>query len=116
MSESTMKNKRNLEIKCTAPRFADIYRDGGSYGFGFGANDGKIYELHIKIVVDSPADCRRYYEPLLFRENCNSKDVAAHPTWHEASALIRDVKFKNERFQELKWIIDNGGWCVPKNT
>jgi len=109
-----MKKRVQGRLKCTAPMFADVYRDGGSYGFGFGANDGKIYELHIEIVLDSPADCRRYYEPLIFRDNCNSNDVVDHPTWKEASELIKNVKFNNERFDELKWIIDNGGWCVPK--
>ena len=112
-----MKKKDKVELKCTAPRFADIYRDGGSYGFWFGANDGKIYELHIKVVIDSPADCKRYYEPLILRNNCHSEDVVvSQPTWKEASDLIKHVNFKNERFKELKWIIDNGGWCVPKST
>ncbi|HED35098.1 MAG TPA: hypothetical protein ENJ08_12945 [Gammaproteobacteria bacterium] len=110
-----MKKKKD-KLKCTAPIFADVYRDGGSYGFGFGANDGKIYELHLRVVLDSPADCKRYYEPIIFKESCNSKEVIAHPTWKEAEQLIEKIKYDNTRFKELKWIIKNGGCAVPENT
>ena len=95
---------------------ADIYRDGGSYGFVFKSDDGKTYELHLPVVHQSPDDCKRYFEPLLFRDNCNSGKVIEHPTWDEAKKFISEVEFKDKRFNELKWIIENGGWAVPKNT
>lgn len=95
---------------------ADIYRDGGSYGFVFRSDDGKTYEFHLKVVHQSPADCRRYFEPLVFLDNCNSGEVVEHPTWDEAKDFISKIKFKNERFNELSWIVQNRGWDAPKGT
>ena len=94
------------------PKFAYMYRDGGSYGFGFIANDGETYELHIKVVADSPFDCKRYFEPLIFRGSQNSNDVVAHPTWHETSKFLKNIDFENECFAELRQIVDSGGWRV----
>lgn len=98
------------------PLYADIIRDGGSYVFGFLASNGKSYELFIKVVIDSPSDCKRYYEPLVFLGDCNSKNAVAHPTWDEASVFLSNISFDNGRFNELKWIIENGGWNKPRIT
>ena len=105
-----------VQLKCSSPLFADIYRDGGSYGFGFYADDGNVYELHIRVVSDSPDDCKRYYEPIIFRDNSNSEKIVSHLTWKEASKFMKDVKFENQRYQQLKRIINDGGWRLPKNN
>lgn len=102
------------EFKPVFPTFADIYRDGASYGLGFKSCDGEKYELHLKVVADSPPDCKRYYEPLIFRGRCRSQDVLAHPSWQETSEFLKDINFENERFVELKWIVENKGWSIPK--
>jgi hypothetical protein len=106
-----------MELKsltCKKPLYADIIRDGGSYCFRYKDNNGKTYELFIKVVLGSPADCTRYYEPLVYLGDCNSKNVACHPTWEQAKEFMAGVKFADERFEEMKWIVDNGGWDVPK--
>ncbi|OUS27652.1 hypothetical protein A9Q99_14535 [Gammaproteobacteria bacterium 45_16_T64] len=99
--------------KCRKPLMADVYRDGGSYGFVYKADKGKIYELHLPVVRESPCDCKRYYEPLVFQDNCNSGNVVEHPTWEEAKDFVSRIKFDDDRFSELKWIIENGG-CTEK--
>lgn len=103
-------------LQCKTPEYADINRDGGSYSFGYKAKNGKRYEFFLKVVLDSPSDCKRYYEPLVFLGDCNSGNVACHPTWEQAKEFLKNISFKNERFEELKWVVNNGGWFVQKST
>jgi hypothetical protein len=103
-----------ISLQCKTPGYADINRDGGSYSFGYKAKNGKHYELFLQVVLDSPADCKRYYGPLVFLGDSNTGKVVCHPTWDEVKVFLEGIKYKDTRFEELKWIVSNGGWFVPK--
>ncbi len=89
---------------------ADIYRDGGSYGFCFDSDDGHWYEFFIRIHYWSdPNEPRSYDPPVIYFEGCNKRQVAERMTWEEAKAFLEPLHFDDDRFQELVEIVRNEG-------
>jgi hypothetical protein len=89
---------------------ADIYRDGGSYGFCFDSDDGHWYEFFIKTKAFEKEKANNdYYPPAIYFEGCNSKKVVEELSWAEAKEYIAPLSFGSDRFQELVRIVNNEG-------
>jgi len=87
---------------------ADIYRDGGSYGFCFHSDNGSWYEFFIQ------RDLRRvsgndYLPPKIYLEGCNSKNVISELSWEQGQEFIRQLNYNNDRFAELVAIVNANG-------
>lgn len=106
---------------------AMIYRDGGSLEFRFTAEDNKDYCILIEVVSDSPNDCKRYHQPMLFKGsfsiNSNKpEDFICYLTWQQLSTLIDTIKVDTGQnykqhsdsfyFNLIKNISDNNGWLI----
>lgn len=106
---------------------AMIYRDGGSLELRFTAEDNKDYCILIEVVSDSPNDCKRYHQPMLFKGsfsiNSNKpEDFICHLTWQQLSTLIDTIKVDTGQnykqhsdsfyFNLIKNISDNNGWLI----
>lgn len=99
---------KKLKIRIKEIFGADVYRDGGSYGFFFHAYNGSWYEFFIQRDLNGTTGTE-YYEPQLYLEGVNSKNVVYTFSWKEALKFVQDLEYENERFAELKRIVANGG-------
>ncbi|MEZ5429155.1 MAG: hypothetical protein R2747_23110 [Pyrinomonadaceae bacterium] len=89
---------------------ADVYRDGGSYGFCFDSDDGNWYEFFIQTkAFEQSASDDDYYPPVIYLEGCNSKKVVKEFSWREAQKYVASLKYDNQRFRELVEIVNNNG-------
>jgi hypothetical protein len=89
---------------------ADIYRDGGSYGFCFDSDDGNWYEFFIRTkAFEKEKAGDDYYRPVIYFEGCNSKKIVKEFTWTEAKEYVASLNFDNGRFRELVRIVNNEG-------
>lgn len=106
---------------------AMIYRDGGSLELRFTAEDNKGYCIFIEVVSDSPNDCKRYHQPILFRDSFNINDVKPEDficnlSWQQLRALINTIKLDTSEnykhhsdsfyFNLIENISDNNGWLI----
>ena len=91
---------------------ADIYVDGGSYGFWFDCEDGNEYELFIKrdLSKDSKND---YYPPVIYRNGYNRNSVVKKLGWTEAQDYLSNVNYTNIHFKTLVEIVKNDGNYIP---
>lgn len=87
---------------------ADIYRDGGSYGFCFDSDDGHWYEFFLQIKAFEKSN-DSHYPPVIYLEGCNSNKVVKKLNWAEAKEFIAPLKYENTRFEELVNIVKNEG-------
>lgn len=87
----------------------DIYRDGGSYGMVFEANDGQVYELFLETLAFEPGSLESHRAPVLYLGGCNSGNIVVRMSWEEAEAFVAPLRFDDERFQELIAIVMRHG-------
>ena len=87
---------------------ADIYRDGGSYGFCFYSNNGSWYEFFIQRDLRGVSGVD-YFPPQIYLEGCNSKNVITQLSWTQGKEFIKPLKYDNDRFAELTEIVNNNG-------
>lgn len=87
---------------------ADVYRDGGSYGFWFDADDSNWYELFIKVrKLEGEKEATKDYDPpVIYLEGCNSGNIVKKLSWQEANEFILPLSYENERFRGLVEIIE----------
>ncbi|AYM76651.1 hypothetical protein D9M09_13235 [Janthinobacterium agaricidamnosum] len=88
---------------------ADIYRDGGSYGFCFDADDGHWYELFMQTTAFDDDKSATHRPPVIYFEGCNSGHVVQNLSWDEAKVFIKHLSYNNHRFSELALIVANEG-------
>ena len=88
---------------------ADIYRDGGSYGFCFDSDDGHWYEFFLQTSAFSEQPATTHLPPVIFFEGCNSGQVVQSFSWSEAQDFIAILNYENVRFKELRDIVANHG-------
>jgi hypothetical protein len=98
---------------------ADIYRDGGSYGFCFDADDGQWYEFFVRRRMRliqppdpfaAPTINREGYEaPVIYRQGVNSHQVESRLSWAEGKEFIAPLSYDNDRFRELVSIVKSDG-------
>lgn len=104
-----------------------VYRDGGSLELRFIANDDNDYCIFIEVVHDSPADCKRYQVPILFKgsfdiNNIRYEDFIDYLTWQNIKEIISKIKMDigqhayNQNFDLIENITDNNGWLVIKEN
>lgn len=92
---------------------ADVYRDGGSYGFCFDSDDGNWYELFLGTrAFEIPTPQESHFPPVIFLESVNDKKPVRHLSWEEAMDFVAPLRFSNERFKELVSIIERSGKSV----
>jgi hypothetical protein len=88
---------------------ADIYRDGGSYGFCFDADDGHWYEFFIQTSAFDEERPGTHRPPVIYLEGSNSGNVVQNLSWDEAKVFIKHLSCSNKRFSELAFIVANEG-------
>lgn len=88
---------------------ADIYRDGGSYGFCFDADDGRWYEFFLKTAAFSEARTCSHLAPVLYLEGCNSGCVVQTFSWVQAKEFVANLSYPHNRFDELIKIVAQEG-------
>ena len=96
-------------MKVTKINGADVYRDGGSYGFWFDSDDGSWYEFFIKTRKFEKDPDNDYYPPVIYLEGSNSKNIVQKLSWSEAQEFIKPLAYDNERFKELIKVVNNNG-------
>lgn len=88
---------------------ADIYRDGGSYGFCFDAADGHWYEFFIQTTAFDEDRSGTHRPPVIYLDGCNSGHVVQNLSWDEAKVFIKRLSYNNVRFSELASIVSHEG-------
>jgi len=100
-------------MKAVRVHWADLYRDGGSYGFGFDADDGRRYEFFLKTTAFGPPSAQSHEPPVLNLQDCNDGDEILRMSWDEAQAFVAPLVFDNPRFEELVAIVMRRGEKTP---
>lgn len=88
---------------------ADSYRDGGSYGVHFEADDGHWYEFFLQTTALSNEKSTTHLAPVLYQENRNSGLVVQTFTWAEAKEFTARLRYTNERLSKLLKIVETEG-------
>jgi len=88
---------------------ADMYRDGGSYGFCFYTDDGQWYEFFLRTAAFDEGLVTSHQAPVIYLEGCNSGRLVQHLSWGEAQDFMQHLSYDNERFTELVQIVANEG-------
>jgi hypothetical protein len=88
---------------------ADIYRDGGSYGFCFDADDGRWYEFFLRTAAFTEEETCSHFAPELYLEGCNSGCAVHTFSWTEAKEFVANLSYPNNRFDELVEIVVQEG-------
>ena len=89
---------------------ADVYRDGGSYGFCFDSDDGHWYEFFLQTrAFEEPQPQESHYPPVIYLESVNDKKPVQQLTWEEAKAFIAPLRYEGQRFQELVAVVNREG-------
>ncbi|WP_201590889.1 hypothetical protein [Psychrobacter fozii] len=106
---------------------ATIYRDGGSLELRFTADDDRSYCIFMEVVHDSPDDCKRYHQPMLFKEsfdinNSKPEDFINYLNWQQMKGLISEIKMDiGQDFEKhsdcahlelIENIANNNGWLI----
>ncbi|WKB56016.1 hypothetical protein [Eleftheria terrae] len=94
---------------------ADIYRDGGSYGFCFDSDDGQWYEFFLKTRAFEPVSPESHQPPIIYRNGCNSGEVVLRLSWEEAQAFVAPLRYENRRFMELIDIVMTSGGTARRH-
>lgn len=92
--------------------YADIFRDGGSYGFGFDADDGRQYEFFLATAAFSAAQDTTHHAPVIYRDHSDSGNIVRSLSWEEAKKFIGPLRYSDPRFDELVNIVANEGKSV----
>ncbi len=85
---------------------ADIYIDGGSYGFWFDCEDGKEYEFFIKrdLSKNSESD---YHLPIICQNRYTKNSVIKELEWLEAGNYLSKINYEDKHFEILMEIVKN---------
>ncbi|MCC7702903.1 hypothetical protein IGS59_11665 [Janthinobacterium sp. GW460P] len=89
--------------------YADIFRDGGSYGFAFNADDGQQYEFFLQTTAFSAAQDTTHHAPVIYLDDSNTGHVVRSLSWDEAKKFVGPLNFSDRRFDELVSIVANEG-------
>lgn len=92
---------------------ADSYRDGGSYGFSFEADDGNWYEFFLQTTALSKEKTTTHLAPVLYRERHDGGTRVQTFTWAEAKEFTARLRYMNMRLNEILNIVDMEGQNVP---
>jgi len=98
-----------VAMKVKKITWADIYRDGGSYGFEFTGVDGLAYEFFMGTNAFEPEATESHASPVVYRGSCNDGEVVLQMSWDEAISFIAGLKFDDPRFSEIVAIVMSKG-------
>lgn len=97
-------------MKVQAIWAADVYRDGGSYGFCFDSDDGRWYEFFLQTrAFDQSPSPESHFPPVIYLESVNDKKPVQRLTWEEAKAFVAPLQYENQRFHEMVAIVIREG-------
>jgi hypothetical protein len=96
--------------------YADIFRDGGSYGFGFEAADGRRYEFFLQTTAFSAERTTTHQAPVIYREDRNSGDIVQSLSWEEAKEFVAPLRYSDRRFDDLVKIVANEGKKITRSN
>jgi hypothetical protein len=99
--------KRANRMKVAKIRWADTYRDGGSYGFD--AEDGRNDEFFMRTKKFAPPSPESHEPPLIYHGRRNGGEIVLRMSWKEAAVFVEPLKFENSRFEELVAIVMHDG-------
>lgn len=88
---------------------ADIYRDGGSYGFSFDSDDGRWYEFFLKNRAFETGAGASHHAPAIYLKGSNDDRLICSLSWAEGKAFIADLVYDNRRFRELRAVVASEG-------
>lgn len=88
---------------------ADVYRDGGSYGFCFDSDDGNWYEFFLQTRAFEASATESHHPPVIYLEDVNSKNAVRSLSWEEAQAFVAPLHYESKRFDELVGIVVGAG-------
>ena len=81
-------------------RGADMYRDGGSYGFLLSSDNGHRHEFFLQTrFPEQPRPQESHHPPVIYLGSRNDDKPVQQLTWEEAEAFIAPLHFKGRRFQ-----------------
>jgi len=86
---------------------ADIYRDGGSYGFCFDSDDGNWYEFFLQTRAFEVSATESHDPPVIYLKGVNSKQAIRTLSWEEAKTFVVPLHYESTRFAELVNIVVN---------
>lgn len=99
---------------------ADIYRDGGSYGFTFYADDGRCYEFFLQTrAFEEPRAEESHQPPTIYAESVNDGKPVRQLTWSEARSFVAPLRCDFERFLELVAVVMSEGkpeWWTARRS
>jgi hypothetical protein len=87
---------------------ADIYIDGGSYGFWFDCEDGNKYEFFIKRDL-SEGSKNDYLPPVICQNRYTRNSVVKEFEWLEAQDYLSKINYEDTHFEALVEIVKNNG-------
>ena len=97
-------------MKVTQINSCDIYREGGSLGLSFIADDNEEYELFLKNRLFEVSPETNFYPPVIYLERSNNGDIIKKLTWEQAKEFIAPLEYNlNNQFEDLVNIINNDG-------
>jgi hypothetical protein len=99
---------KRLNMKVQKIWSADIYRDGGSYGFCFDSDDGHWYEFFLEVRTCEQSE-ESHHPPVIFHKSVNHKNPSQQLRWEEAKAFIAPLHYDEPRFNELVAIVMREG-------
>jgi len=88
---------------------ADIYRDGGSYGFCFDSDDGNWYEFFLQTTAFDSSAPGSHFPPVLYLESVNDRQMVQRLSWEEANEFVAPLRYESSRFAELVDIVKAQG-------
>lgn len=88
---------------------ADVYRDGGSYGFCFDSDDGNWYEFFLQTRAFEASAAESHHPPVIYLEDVNSKNAVKSLSWDEAQSFVAPLHYESKRFAELVSIVVGAG-------
>jgi len=89
---------------------ADIYRDGGSFGFFFYSDDGRWYEFHLETNLwKNQWTSTTHKPPVIYLEGVNQGNIVRTLSWEEAKIFIAPLCYDNEHFNAIVAIVMSEG-------
>jgi hypothetical protein len=85
----------------------DVCRDGGSYSLCFDADDGRWYELFLRVQLHRSRRST-HHPPVIYLEGVDGGKVVQVLTWVEARQFVASLNYDSPRFIELLKVIAVG--------
>ncbi|MGN6546988.1 MAG: hypothetical protein ACTHK7_18175 [Aureliella sp.] len=99
-----------MRVQCVTE--ADIYRDGGSYGVQFRAEDGEEYQLWME--VNRYSDDPTHLPPVIMGGSALDQEIAAL-TWDEAVLMFGSCEIDPTASRIYQWMVKESATSTSKH-